>query len=156
MNKKQIKQEADEKETDEQEIDQPKADEQETDDQETDQPETDELETDEQETDQPETDQPENDEQETDQPETNEIITYKAKYFTEYQVNLTEYKSKLPKFIIELDEIYQGESFLNFIVNHNDTTVDFRLLAFGVETNANNYISIELKNETEQGNEIYK
>ena len=91
---------------------------------------------------------------ENDKSETDEIITYKAKYFTEYQVNLT--KSQLSKFIIELDEIYQGESFLNFIVNHNDIPVDFRIFAFGVETNINNYISIELQDVTEPGNEIYK
>ena len=91
---------------------------------------------------------------ENDESETDEIISYKAKYFTEYQVNLT--KTQIPKFIIELDEIYQGESFLNFIVNHNDIPVDFRIFAFGVETNINNYISIELQDVTEPGNEIYK
>ena len=143
-------------ENDQPETEQPETDQPEIDQPETDQPETEQPETDQPEIDQPETDQPETDQPETDQPETYEIIAYKAKYITEYQVKLTESKSLLPKFSIELDEIYQGESFLNFMVNNNDILVDFRLLAFGVENNTNNYIIIELKDMTERGNEIYK
>ena len=98
----------------------------------------------------------ENDQPEIDEQGKDKMITYKAKYFTEYQVKLTESKNLLPKFIIELDETYLGESFLNFMVNHKDSPVNFGILAFGVDNNTNDYTSIDLQDMTEPGNGIYK
>ena len=93
---------------------------------------------------------------ENDEPEIDEIITIQADYSIEYQVNLTESKSKNPKLIIELNENYLGETFLNFIVNHNDTPIDFRLFAIGYESNSENYTNIEMNDISEPGNAIHK
>ena len=95
---------------------------------------------------------------ENDEPEIDEIITIQAEYSKEYQVNLTESKSKHPKLIIELNENYLGETFLNFIVNHKDkdSPIDFRLFAIGYESNSENCTNIELNDISEPGNTIHK
>ena len=93
---------------------------------------------------------------ENDEPEIYEIITIQAEYSQEYQVNLTESKSKHAKLIIELNENYVGESFLNFIVNHNDTPINFRIFSIGYESNSENCTNIELNDISEPGNAIYK
>ena len=93
---------------------------------------------------------------ENEEPEIDEIITIQADYSKEYQVNLTESKSKNPKLIIELNENYLGETFLNFIINHNDTPIDFRLFAIGYESSSENFTNIELNDISEPGNAIRK
>ena len=93
---------------------------------------------------------------ENDEPLTDKITTYKAKYLTEYKVNQRESKHKYPKFIIEIDGSHIGETFLNFVVNHNDTPVDFRLFGIGHELNSDKFTNIDLHDITEPGNSIYK
>ena len=69
-------------------------------------------------------------------------------------MNFRDSKSQHPEFIIELNESHIGETFLNFIVNHNDTPVDFRVFVFGHEYNSDKVI--ELYDEKELENNIYK
>ena len=69
-------------------------------------------------------------------------------------MNLRGSKSQHPEFIIELNECHIGETFLNFVVNHNDTPVDFRVFVFGHEYNSEKVN--ELYDESDTGNDIYK
>ena len=85
-----------------------------------------------------------------------EITTIKAEYSTKYQVNFTDSKSQHPELIIELNKSHIGETFLNFIVNHNDTPVDFRVFALGHQYNSEKVKNIELYDDIEPGNNIYK
>ena len=93
---------------------------------------------------------------ENDESKAYEITTIKAEYSTKYQVNLTDSKSQHPELIIELNKSHIGETFLNFIVNHNDTPVDFRVFAFGHQYNSEKVKNIELYDDSEPGNNIYK
>ena len=93
---------------------------------------------------------------ENEEPLIDKITAYKAKYLTEYQVNQRESKHKYPKFIIELDGSHIGETFLNFVVNPNDTPVDFRLFGIGHELNSDKFTNIDIHDITEPGNSIYK
>ena len=93
---------------------------------------------------------------ENDESKSYEIITIKAEYSKEYQVDLTDSKSQHPEFIIELNKSYIGETFLNFIVNHNDTPVDFRVFVFGHQYNSEKVTIIELYDDSEPGNDVYK
>ena len=93
---------------------------------------------------------------ENDESKAYEITTIKAEYSTKYQVNLTDSKSQHPELIIELNKSHIGETFLNFIVNHNDTPVDFRVFALGHQYNSEKVKNIELYDDSEPGNNIYK
>ena len=93
---------------------------------------------------------------ENEEPLIDKITAYKAKYLTEYKVNQRESKHKYPKFIIEIDGSHIGETFLNFVVNHNDTPVDFRLFGIGHELDSDKFTNIDLHDITEPGNSIYK
>ena len=57
-----------------------------------------------------------------------EIVSYKAKYFNKYKVNLIESKSQYPRFVIELTESHIGEIILNFFIKHKDNPVNFKQL----------------------------
>ena len=96
------------------------------------------------------------------------MISYKSKFFTDYRVNLLEFKNEKPKFIIELTENHIGENFLNFILKKKDTPVDFRIFGFGLkktkeesnnkkEKNIENLIDIKLNDTViNPENNIYK
>ena len=74
------------------------------------------------------------------------MISYKSKFFTNYQVNLEESQNENPKFIIELTEEHIGENFLNFIVKKNDTPVDFKIFGFGLKKTEEEYNNKKEKN----------
>ena len=74
------------------------------------------------------------------------MISYKSKFFTNYQVNLEESQNENPKFIIELTEEHIGDNFLNFIVKKNDNPVDFKILGFGLKKTEEGYNNKKEKN----------